>query len=397
MATTLSNYAWASDALQAYHQNAVPKTLQKVVNRQRPATHIRPETDPSPETLSAMGTHRFAATDTAIGLGNTGLTVTVSDLHIDSSTRSTLSRMRNGFEVPAYVPAGHATITGTSSDDKISLSQNQNGDTLLEVEQGGEQASFNLGQIAAVTIQAGDGADRITLNAKNYFGGITINGDGGDDQIRVAAQNALSAGITVAGGAGSDTIKISGESANLSVEGGAGNDRIYTSTFGGNTLFQRILRGNDGNDLLVGTLFADLLEGGAGNDQIYGTGGTDQLAGGTGDDQIHGNGQLIGGDGADTLAAQSGTLSGGDGDDLLYGTAQTDFLGGSGTDQFIVGGLAPHTLYATGQTGAQLDVMDRGLANTQELVPDEAISGYKTNLGDYDPTMDYLLDRNYLN
>lgn len=83
------------------------------------------------------------------------------------------------------------------------------------------------------------------------------------------------------------------------------------------------LRGDDGDDRLVG---------GPGNDVLIGNDGHDSLFGGNGDDL------LIGGAGNDLLVGDAGrdTLIGGEGDDRLIIDAQDVATGGAGADTFIV-------------------------------------------------------------
>ena len=64
-----------------------------------------------------------------------------------------------------------------------------------------------------------------------------------------------------------------------------------------------VIKGTDGNDLLVGGAGAEHLLGGAGADTLIGGGGRDTLDGGAGDDEIHlaPEALAIGGAGADTF------------------------------------------------------------------------------------------------
>lgn len=68
-----------------------------------------------------------------------------------------------------------------------------------------------------------------------------------------------------------------------------------------------VIRGTDGDDLLVGTAADEHIIGGAGNDTLRGGGGHDLLEGGAGDDVIElTSGTIaVGGDGADTFVVQA--------------------------------------------------------------------------------------------
>jgi Ca2+-binding RTX toxin-like protein len=99
------------------------------------------------------------------------------------------------------------------------------------------------------------------------------------------------------------------------------------------------IRGNLGNDTIVGSSYSDRIDGGDGDDIISGGGGNDTIYGGAGDDVINGNSgndRISGGAGNDTLLGSSGR-------DRLYGEAGDDLLstrdnkidtltGGDGTD-----------------------------------------------------------------
>ena len=103
-------------------------------------------------------------------------------------------------------------------------------------------------------------------------------------------------------------------------------------------VFDKIIEGTPGDDVLYGTNKADLILGFSGNDKLYGGNGDDCLVGGPGDDQLDGgNGRdvLIGGAGKDSFDAGNGkdALYGGPDDDTLLGHHAPDLLdGGDGVD-----------------------------------------------------------------
>jgi len=98
------------------------------------------------------------------------------------------------------------------------------------------------------------------------------------------------------------------------------------------------LRGDEGDNLIVGGAGHDTIEGGGGDDTLHGAGGDDSLMGGAGADQLYG------GEGADTLdggTAPEGRfdlLDGGDGDDQINLNASTVAKGGEGADTFVFAG-----------------------------------------------------------
>lgn len=127
------------------------------------------------------------------------------------------------------------------------------------------------------------------------------------------------------------------------------------------------VRGETGNDTLVGGESADLLDGGDNDDKLVGRGGDDILSGGAGDDRILaglGSDDVIGGAGTDTLSGGGGddTLAGEDGRDVLAGQDGSDLLlGGAGNDT-LDGGDGNDTL----EGGDDTDVL-RGRAGEDEL------------------------------
>ncbi|MEZ8142712.1 hypothetical protein [Enterovibrio sp. FF113] len=113
-----------------------------------------------------------------------------------------------------------------------------------------------------------------------------------------------------------------------------------------------VIRGNNGNETLLGDDANNTISGEKGNDIIEGDGGDDTLDGGAGNDAVsggNGNDQLWGGGGSDTLFGNEGNdklyaeggndqLDGGAGDDLLVADIGNNILtGGSGEDTFKAG------------------------------------------------------------
>jgi len=85
----------------------------------------------------------------------------------------------------------------------------------------------------------------------------------------------------------------------FSARGGPGNDRLASITPAVDR--ELTLRGENGDDELLGEAGADRLEGGPGDDRLIGRAGKDRLDGGTGKDTF------FGGPGADSLLAKDGT------------------------------------------------------------------------------------------
>ena len=145
-------------------------------------------------------------------------------------------------------------------------------------------------------IQGSRNNDNLRGTANNDF--ITANN--GNDTV-----NALGGDDTVEGGRGGDIIS-----------GGVGNDVLAadrTDRFDDFDGEVSELRGNAGNDLLLGGSKKDLIIGGQDNDELFGKSGDDELRGNAGDDLLNGgvgNDVLIGGGGIDTADYSDLTING---------------------------------------------------------------------------------------
>jgi Ca2+-binding RTX toxin-like protein len=101
------------------------------------------------------------------------------------------------------------------------------------------------------------------------------------------------------------------------------------------------IRGNDGNNSLIGTTASDV---------IYGNGGDDTISGGNGNDL------LVGGAGNDTI-------SGGSGNDILYGDSGNDVLDGGAGDDILKDSEGDDTFVFSKGYGHDV-IMDEGGHNT---------------------------------
>ena len=86
----------------------------------------------------------------------------------------------------------------------------------------------------------------------------------------------------------------------IRISGGSGNDRIEIDESAGAIQTPTELRGEDGNDVIVGGSGNDTIYGGRGNDRLIGNASNDRIFGEAGDDYLEG------GLGADTLDGGSG-------------------------------------------------------------------------------------------
>ena len=394
---------WASPIL--YAQNVaytVPSSRpSRLSQRNISGTSSSAETANSTTTrLKARGTHSFTTRDQAINVGDSGVTVTVSDFHL-TGTEQTFFAGKQKYELPSLSRAGAVTIQGTGGDDDISVRQDARGDTIVDVKQAGTTSSLNLGRIASLTLYGMAGDDKLDVSVKDYFGGVSIEGGDGEDEIDALVQNTFKRGVTIKGDAGDDKITLSGQALAVLLEGGTGDDEIDARQVDDNSRFSRFVYGNEGNDRIRGSPGNDSIRGGAGNDAIYGEAGDDSIWGDEGDDVISGgagNDILQGGAGTDLLQGNEGDdiLVGGAGNDSLYaGLGRDTLTGGAGQDAFAPLVSSPQEIFAYSRVGASLRVNVRGAIRSQPIVTDYAAYYLDGKiLTDVLAAEDNLVDRN---
>lgn len=181
------------------------------------------------------------------------------------------------------------TVSGTPGlvEDTFSYAHffegSQDGDTFV----GSANEDFEgwSGLDGADSFDGGGGFDSLRYNDDIFydgFGGITVDFADG-------------AGTVIDSWGNTDTFT------DIDQIVGSQNDDYMEAT--GNTGVR--FRGEDGNDILIGTNEDDILEGGDGDDEITDGSGTDQSYGGDGDDIFHNQGGandlFDGGEGSDTL------------------------------------------------------------------------------------------------
>ncbi|MBI1314693.1 tandem-95 repeat protein [bacterium] len=171
-------------------------------------------------------------------------------------------------------------------------------------------------------------------------GNDTLNGGRGIDRLREAGDVDFTLASTSLTGMGTDAL-IAIEIAEL--DGGPSDNRIDASAFQAARGFVQI-RGNGGNDWLIGSPGRDVLIGGDGNDTLQGKEGDDTLSGGPGNDRITGHSGndwieaaqgydiIYGGNGNDTVPG------GGNADDIIIGGNGDDWLSGNDGNDTLVGG-----------------------------------------------------------
>ena len=238
----------------------------------------------------------------------------------------------------------------------------------------------------------GSTADSVIIESNGYqtspFSGITrIVGSAGDGNDTIRIDSAVTIAVELSGGLGDDELFAGGGAALLRGDegddllmGGASDDQLFGGT-GADTLL-----GEGGNDLLEGNDGDDMLDGGDGEDTLRGGQGIDMLVGGRDQDLLEG------GDGDDFLQGDRGDdiLRGGAGNDQLMGGRGDDLLeGGDGDDQ-INGDIGDDTIYG----GAGNDRIDGGLGNDTidgglaDVVIDGALDADTITGGAGDDTID---------
>lgn len=222
---------------------------------------------------------------------------------------------------------------------------------------------------------------------------ISGNALGGNDRITISDSLRSDITITLAGGAGDDILNVDGGGA-LNIQGNGGDDQIKIGAGAGLAATPgspNILRGGSGDDLILGSEASDRIEGDAGDDMLLGRGADDTIYGGSlgnasnsGDDRIDGgsgNDTLYGGDeGASVFPGDGSAITrhgdrifggtgddsihGGAGDDALFGAAGVDTIHAGSGDDYIRGGLGIDTLF--GDAGG--DTFDWYIGDGADLI-----------------------------
>jgi VCBS repeat-containing protein len=214
-----------------------------------------------------------------------------------------------------------------------------------------------MNPVNSLTVNAGDGNDRITVGSLDRAFGtsfdVVIDGAEGDDYINASRADFS---LTLIGGSGNDTLL--GGRGNDVMNGGDGSDILWAGS-GDDTLL-----GGSGNDVLDGGAGNDVLRGGEGNDLITGGNGNDTLHGDSGYDLLtgaNGNDVIDGGDGNDILSGDNGNdiLLGSNGNDLMMGGNGNDELWGGAGNDILLGGLGNDILEGGPGNDFVYDLQDR--------------------------------------
>jgi Ca2+-binding RTX toxin-like protein len=259
------------------------------------------------------------------------------------------------------------TLTGFPANTLTELT-----DPIGDVFNAGDGNDLIVSGVGDDTLNGGNGNDMLNGGA----GINTLNGGAGDDLI--ASSSIFD---TIDGGTGNDYLKIDpnsstdiyvgftgGNAGTVSAPagprgsfqnieqfyfyGGSGNDYIDASLSTLTITSQGLsdpalrLRGDRGNDTLIGGASNDTIGGDDGDDILLGNAGNDTISGGFGLDY------LAGGDGNDTLYGDfvSDSVSGVT--DFLYGGNGDDILNGGGGDDILLGEVGSnYSADGIGETG----------------------------------------------
>jgi agmatine deiminase len=121
-----------------------------------------------------------------------------------------------------------------------------------------------------------------------YNGTWTIQGTSQADEIYVARDSQDSRVLLVEINGKIVGEENAAEVRRITISGKGGNDHIEIDQTFGSINIPTVIRGDQGNDVLVGGSGNDLIYGGAGNDEILGEAGEDRLYGEDGDDYLEG-------------------------------------------------------------------------------------------------------------
>lgn len=253
-----------------------------------------------------------------------GTTLTMLDgTDLNASNNSTISATPL-LTIPG--PPVEQTLLGTAGDDTFIITvDHSTSDVRHLIVLNHNQQSWIVTDVELdlLTIDAGDGNDRIDMRGAEATLRVRAVGSDGND--------------TIWGGPGNDTML-----------GGAGDD---------------VVLGYDGDDRLEGGEDDDTLQGGEGADLLNGNGSADRIWGGGGKDRLNGHGgrdRLYGEGDADRLYGYSGNdlFDGGSSNDRMYGGAGADYFNGGNGDDFFAARDSETDTFLLGGSGIDTAEVD---------------------------------------
>jgi Ca2+-binding RTX toxin-like protein len=249
---------------------------------------------------------------------------------IDGQQGNDTARLGAGDDVFQWDPGDGSDIVEGQDGGDTMLFNGNTASEVFEVSALGQRVLFtrnianitmDLNDVETIGVNAGGGADTITVNdltgtdtkVINADLAGTIGGSTGDAQADVIIVNGTnSPDVVELLGAGT-SFSVNGLHAVVSVTNSEGvNDNLVINGLGGNDeigasalpagVVNLTIDGGDGNDTLRGSQGADVFLGGDDNDSIFGDNGNDLALMGAGDDTF----RWDPGDGNDTLEGQAG-------------------------------------------------------------------------------------------
>jgi Ca2+-binding RTX toxin-like protein len=162
---------------------------------------------------------------------------------------------------------------------------------------------------------------------------------------------------------------------NIVADGGTKDDRI---TLADNVTKPTILRGGDGDDVILGGRAADFIDGGGGHDELHGGAGADILVGSFGNDLLFGDlgdDRLFGQEGDDTLygGEDNDQIETGDGRNTAYGEGGNDTIIGGSISDVLYGGDDDDTIEGGG--GPDVIHGENGIDTLRGELGDDLLDG----------------------
>ncbi len=313
--------------------------------------------------------------DVLIVTGGTTTTVTHSLTNANDGSITLAGALEGTINYTGLEPitdnlnATDRVFTFNGGAETITVSDNIAADGKTLIDSTLSESVYFTNPTTSLTINAGTGANTVTINALDAGFSATLTINGGDDADTVTLTTATVA-ATVNGGAGADSIagsnladSLSGGAGNDTIAGNAGNDTIN----GGDD--NDSVNGNADDDSILGEAGADTLNGDAGGDFISGEAGADNISGGTENDSINGGTE------ADSITGDAGTdtITGDAGNDTINGGDDNDSVNGNADDDSILGGAGADTL--NGDAGADFISGEAGADNITGGTENDSING----------------------
>ena len=235
-----------------------------------------------------------------------------------------------------YGESGHEKILGGDGNDLI------DGGRAADRLEGGNGEDVIFGRAAKDSLSGDVGYDRLDGGS----GPDALQGGEGNDELVGGSDVDI-----LDGGPGDDSIRAADAFAD-DVRCGPGNDTVYVEAdapqrdvlsecelvvpvapeLDNDGELLRVIRGTDGDDVLLGGSAIDSIFGRDGNDRLFAKGGDDYVDGEAGNDELHG------GSGDDVMAGRRGS-------DEIHGDAGNDRITGDRGSDRIFGGGGRDTIF----------------------------------------------------